>query len=74
MTGGTVLPMKTLVLAGTAEARAVISVLANDPVFDVEASLAGATTMPAALPVPVHSGGLAVQRGWLRSAKTGRSD
>ena len=57
MTGGTVLPMKTLVLAGTAEARAVISVLASDPGFDVEASLAGATTTPAALPVPVHSGG-----------------
>ena len=57
MTGGTGLPMKTLVLAGTAEARAVISVLASDPGFDVEASLAGATSTPAALPVLVHSGG-----------------
>ena len=63
MTGGKVLPMKTLVLAGTAEARAVISVLANDPGFDVEASLAGATTMPAALPVPVHSGGFGGAEG-----------
>ena len=63
MTGGSGVPVKTLVLAGTAEARAVISVLANDPVFDVEASLAGATSMPAALPVPVHSGGFGGARG-----------
>ena len=63
MTSGKVLSMKALVLAGTAEARAVISVLANDPGFDVEASLAGATTMPAALPVPVHSGGFGGAEG-----------
>ena len=50
-------PLKTLVLAGTAEARAVIAALATDPGFDVEASLAGATARPLALPVPVHSGG-----------------
>ena len=72
MTGGTVLPMKTLVLAGTAEARAVISVLANDPGFDVEASLAGATTMPAALPVPVHSGGFGGTEGLAAFCKNRR--
>ena len=47
----------TLVLAGTAEARAVIDQLKDDRGIALTASLAGATPDPAALPVPTLSGG-----------------
>ena len=53
MSGG----MRTLVLAGTAEARAVIDGLVADGHFAVTASLAGASPSPAALPVPTLRGG-----------------
>ena len=49
--------MKVLVLAGTAEARAVIDGLMSSDRFDLTASLAGATQNPAPLPVPTISGG-----------------
>ena len=49
--------LKTLVLAGTAEGRAVIDGLVADGRFDVTASLAGATPDPVALPVPTVTGG-----------------
>lgn len=49
--------LKTLVLAGTAEGRAVIDGLIVDGRFDVTASLAGATPNPATLPVPTVTGG-----------------
>ena len=49
--------LKTLVLAGTAEARAVIDGLVADGRFDITASLAGATPNPASLPVPTLNGG-----------------
>ena len=50
-------PVKVLVLAGTAEARAVIDGLMSSDRFDITASLAGATQNPAPLPVPTISGG-----------------
>ena len=50
-------PVKVLVLAGTAEARAVIDGLMSSDRFDLTASLAGATQNPAPLPVPTVSGG-----------------
>ena len=58
--------MKTLVLAGTAEARAVVAALASDPAFIIEASLAGATTKPASLDVPTHKGGFGGEEGLAR--------
>lgn len=50
-------PLPTLVLAGTAEARAVIDGLKDDSDIVLTASLAGATPEPIALPVPTLSGG-----------------
>ena len=61
--------LKTLVLAGTAEARAVIDGLVADGRFDVTASLAGATPNPARLPVPTLTGGFGGTEGlavWCR--------
>ena len=55
--------LKTLVLAGTAEARAVVAMLASDPAFIIEASLAGATTAPTSLCVPTHRGGFGGEAG-----------
>ena len=55
--------LKTLVLAGTAEARAVVAILASDPAFIIEASLAGATTAPTSLCVPTHRGGFGGEAG-----------
>ena len=49
--------MKVLLLAGTAEARALAGRLAGDARFDLVASLAGATRAPEAYAVPVRSGG-----------------
>jgi len=49
--------LKTLILAGTAEARAVIDRLVADGRFAITASLAGATPNPAALPVATINGG-----------------
>lgn len=50
-------PLATLVLAGTAESRAVIELLKSDAAFSLTASLAGATPDPIALPVPTRTGG-----------------
>lgn len=50
-------PLATLVLAGTAESRAVIESLKADAAFSLTASLAGATPDPIALPVPTRTGG-----------------
>lgn len=55
--------MKTLLLAGTQEARRLADRLAGDPRFDVVASLAGATRAPAPYAVPVRSGGFGGERG-----------
>lgn len=49
--------MKLLLLAGTAEARALASRLAEDHRFTAIASLAGATRAPAPYPVPTRHGG-----------------
>ena len=56
-------PMKVLVLAGTAEARAVIDGLRSTARFDITASLAGATPNPVLLPVPTISGGFGGAEG-----------
>ena len=55
--------VKVLVLAGTAEARAVIDGLRSEGRFDITASLAGATPNPAPLPVPTISGGFGGAEG-----------
>ena len=55
--------LKVLVLAGTAEARAVIDRMASSGRFDITASLAGATANPAPLPVPTISGGFGGAEG-----------
>lgn len=49
--------MKLLLLAGTAEARALAARLAGDQRFEVVASLAGATRAPLPYAVPVREGG-----------------
>ena len=59
-------PINILVLAGTAEARAVIEMLRNDPEINLTASLAGATPQPLALPVPTLSGGFGGEDGLAR--------
>lgn len=53
-----------LLLAGTAEARALAHALADLPDVPVIASLAGAVRAPAALPVPVRIGGFGGDRGF----------
>ena len=50
-------PLKTLVLAGTAESRAVIHALHQEPLIELTASLAGATPNPVGLPVQTRVGG-----------------
>ncbi|MEM9012006.1 MAG: cobalt-precorrin-6A reductase [Pseudomonadota bacterium] len=60
---------RLLVLAGTAEARALCTALANHPAWEVIAALAGATDAPAALPVETRTGGFGGAAGlaeWLR--------
>ena len=57
------MPLATLVLAGTAEARAVIDALKDDPAFTLTASLAGATPQPITLPVPTLRGGFGGEEG-----------
>ncbi len=49
--------MRVLILAGTAEARALAGLLAAEPGFSVTAALAGRTEDPAPYPVPVRRGG-----------------
>ncbi|MEM9782023.1 MAG: precorrin-6A/cobalt-precorrin-6A reductase [Pseudomonadota bacterium] len=61
---------RILVLAGTAEARALCGLLATIPEVAATASLAGATAAPMAYPVPVVSGGFGGAEGlarWLRT-------
>lgn len=61
--------MKLLLLAGTAEARAVAERLAGDGRLEVIASLAGATRDPRALPVPLRVGGFGgedAQKEWMK--------
>ena len=65
--------MRVLLLAGTAEARALASALAGMPGVEATASLAGATRAPAAYAVPVRSGGFGGAEGlaaWLREHRT----
>jgi precorrin-6A/cobalt-precorrin-6A reductase len=50
-------PARVLLLAGTAEATAVASLLAARPDVELTASLAGHTTAPARLPCVVRTGG-----------------
>ena len=49
--------VRLLVLAGTREARYIVSELSRDRRFDLIASLAGATPSPLPIAAPVHSGG-----------------
>lgn len=59
---------RVLVLAGTAEARALCALLASMPGVEATASLAGATSEPATYPVPVVTGGFGGAEGlaaWL---------
>ena len=48
---------RILILGGTTEARGLAERLAARPDLDITLSLAGRTSAPAALPVPVRSGG-----------------
>ena len=57
------MPLRTLVLAGTAESRAVIHALSDEPSVQLTASLAGATPNPAGLPVPTRVGGFGGPEG-----------
>ena len=59
----TAAPLKILVLAGTAESRAVIDALKSDPAICLTASLAGATPDPVPLPVPTRTGGFGGPEG-----------
>jgi precorrin-6A/cobalt-precorrin-6A reductase len=66
--------MRVLLLAGTAEARAVAAGLAGMPGVEATASLAGVTRAPAPLPVAVRTGGFGGAGGlasWLREQGTG---
>ena len=63
MTGGGAQQIRLLVLAGTREARHVVSELSRDRRFDLIASLAGATPSPLPLAAPVHSGGFGGAEG-----------
>ena len=55
--------MRLLILGGTAEARQLAQQLAGRPGLEVTLSLAGRTTAPAAVPVPVRIGGFGGARG-----------
>ena len=57
---------KVLLLAGTAEARALAVRLAQDPGLEVTASLAGVTEDPKPLPVPTRTGGFGGVEGLTR--------
>lgn len=64
---------KVLLLAGTAEARALSARLAELPGVEATASLAGATRAPADHAVPVRTGGFGGAAGlaeWLRAQRT----
>lgn len=66
-------PRKLLILAGTAEARALAEALARRPDFAVRAAMAGVTPRPAAFPVPLHRGrfgGVAGLAAHLRATDT----
>ena len=63
MTSGGAQQIRLLVLAGTREARYVVSELSRDRRFDLIASLAGATPSPLPLAAPVHSGGFGGAEG-----------
>ena len=55
--------LKALVLAGTAESRALIQALSDEPLVKLTASLAGATPNPLGLPVPMRVGGFGGPEG-----------
>jgi precorrin-6A/cobalt-precorrin-6A reductase len=63
---GSALPMRVLILGGTAEARALAAALADRLAFAVILSLAGRTAAPAPQPVPVRSGGFGGPEGLAR--------
>ncbi|HEX2841033.1 cobalt-precorrin-6A reductase [Hyphomicrobium sp.] len=63
--------MRILILGGTREARTLATLLSGDARFDVLLSLAGRTANPAALPVPVRSGGFGGADGLARFLKDG---
>ena len=63
MISGGAQQIRLLVLAGTREARQVVSELSRDQRFDLIASLAGATPSPLPLAAPVHSGGFGGAEG-----------
>ncbi len=66
--------MKVLLLAGTAEARALAARLAADPRFEARASLAGTTRRPTPLPLPTRIGGFGGAPGLRRFLRAGRID
>ncbi len=63
--------MRILILGGTREARALATLISGDGRFDALLSLAGRTANPAALPVPVRSGGFGGADGLARFLKEG---
>jgi precorrin-6A/cobalt-precorrin-6A reductase len=64
-------PMRVLVLAGTAEAAALAGRLATDGAYDVTASLAGHTRTPVPLPCPVRTGGFGGVDGLVEALRLG---
>ncbi|MFP4182600.1 MAG: cobalt-precorrin-6A reductase [Thiohalospira sp.] len=73
-TSGRMFVMHVLLLAGTAEARALADRLADHPRIRVTASLAGRVARPAELPVTTRQGGFGGAPGladWLRRHEVG---
>lgn len=66
--------MKTLILGGTAEARALAGSLAESGRFDVTLSLAGRTAKPLPQPVPVRNGGFGGAEGLARYLREKKVD
>jgi precorrin-6A/cobalt-precorrin-6A reductase len=67
-------PTRVLLLAGTTEAAALATLLADRPGIEVVASLAGRTTTPAPLPCEVRTGGFGGPDGLEHALSTGRFD
>jgi precorrin-6A/cobalt-precorrin-6A reductase len=64
-------PARVLLLAGTTEAAALATLLANRPDLEVVASLAGRTTTPAPLPCEVRTGGFGGPDGLAHALRDG---
>jgi precorrin-6A/cobalt-precorrin-6A reductase len=65
-------PTRVLLLAGTAEAAALVArLVATDGAYEVTASLAGHTRAPAPLPCPVRTGGFGGVDGLVEALRLG---